>query len=226
MEKLPKDFVTTVTTSSLEVAEKLLSMTTLLDKTEIEVVLHPTLNFVQGVVYQPDCIDFKEEDILNEIESDGVTAVRRIMKRDEKKNLKNTPLLVLTLCSTVLPEYVCFGLLRVPVRPYYPSPMICRGCGSYGHTHKRCDSTICPVCFRDHPTTEGQICSNNKYCKHCNQEGHSPTSRDCPSFQKEEAVIRLKVNKRITFQEARAEMNQTWNKPTYSSQVQQHHASQ
>ncbi|XP_055591175.1 uncharacterized protein LOC129743220 [Uranotaenia lowii] len=208
-------------TSSPEIAEKLLSMTTLLDKTLIEVVPHPTLNSVQGVVYQIDSLEFSEEAILDEIKSEGVTAVRRIKKRDDKKNLKNTPLLVLTFCSTVLPEYVRFELLRVQVRPYYPSPMICRGCGSYGHTHKRCDSTTCSVCFRDHPTIEGQTCSNEKFCKHCNQEGHSPTSRDCPSFQKEEAVIRLKVNKRITFQEARAEINQTWNKPTYASQVQQ-----
>ncbi|XP_055590937.1 uncharacterized protein LOC129743017 [Uranotaenia lowii] len=208
-------------TSSPEISQKLLLMTTLLDKTPVEVVLHPTLNSVQGVVYQPDTVDMKEDEILTEIESEGVLAVRRIMKRDNKKDLQKTPLLVLTFCSTVLPEYVRFGLLRVPVRPYYPSPMICRRCGSYGHTHKRCDSTVCPVCFKDHPITAGQICDNQKYCKQCRQEGHSPTSRDCPSFQKEEAVIRLKVNKGITFQEARTEVNQTWSKPTYSSKVQQ-----
>ncbi|XP_055590848.1 uncharacterized protein LOC129742936 [Uranotaenia lowii] len=99
--------------------------------------------------------------------------------------------------------------------------MICRNCAAYGHTLKRCTSpAICLTCSEDHTMEKDKQCEKASFCKHCKGD-HSPISRDCPVFRKEEAVIRLKVNKGITFHEARTEINSTWGKETYASKVQQ-----
>lgn len=123
-------------TNSRSTAEKLLSITKLSDGTDVEITTHTTLNSVQGVVYEPDTIDDKEDEILEHLKSQGVTQVRRIRKRVNNV-LRNTPMLVLTLSGAVLPEFVYFGLLRVPIRTYYPSPLICYNCGIYGHPKKK-----------------------------------------------------------------------------------------
>ncbi|XP_055584713.1 uncharacterized protein LOC129737578 [Uranotaenia lowii] len=213
----------TLRTYSPEIAEKLMNMNTLIDKTPVEVVPHPILSITQGVIVDYDTIDMEEEELLEELSVQGIAAVRRIKKRDEKNQnkFKNTPTLVLSFRSTVLPEYVNFGLLRIKTRPYYPSPMICRNCAAYGHTLKRCTSpAICLTCSEDHTMEKDKQCEKASFCKHCKGD-HSPISRDCPVFRKEEAVIRLKVNKGITFHEARTEINSTWGKETYASKVQQ-----
>lgn len=47
----------TIRTSSKTIFEKLVKITELADGTQIEIVPHPTLNTVQGIVYDPDSIN-------------------------------------------------------------------------------------------------------------------------------------------------------------------------
>ena len=111
-------------TSSKSILEKLTKITKLTDGTEVEIVHHPTLNTVQGIVYDTDTINKDENLILDYLKPQGVHAVRRIRKRVNGA-FKNTPLLVLSFHGTTVPDIVYFGLLRKEVRVYYPSPMIC-----------------------------------------------------------------------------------------------------
>lgn len=68
-------------TKSKSVCEKLKQIRELPDKTPIEIVEHPMLNTVQGVVFESDGINQTEAYILKNLQSQGVTAVRRIKKR-------------------------------------------------------------------------------------------------------------------------------------------------
>lgn len=68
--------------SSANVIEKLSKMTELTDGTKIEIVPHPTLNTVQGIVFDADSINRDEKSILEFLESQGVQAVRRIKKNE------------------------------------------------------------------------------------------------------------------------------------------------
>lgn len=189
-------------TSSRSIAEKLTKITKLSDGSDIEIIAHPTLNTVQGVVFEPDTINVDEEKIQKELESQGVHTVRRIKKRINGK-LINTPLLVLSISGTILPEYVYFGLLRIPLRQYYPSPMMCFHCGHYGHSRKFCQQTgICLRCSTSHDILDGEQCENDPKCLHC-KGGHSVSSRDCPKFKEEEKIIRLKIDRRISHAEAK-----------------------
>lgn len=206
-------------TASKQIFEKLMKITELTDKTQVEIIPHPSLNTVQGTVYDPDSINVDEKEILNYLSSQGVQAVRRIKKR-VNGDLQNTPLLVLTFQGTVLPKYVYFGVLRIPVRTYYPSPMICFNCSAYGHPGRSCqNSGICLQCSKSHNLANGEKCNNPPHCLHC-MNGHAVTSRDCPKYQSEVNVIRIKVDQGISFPEARRIYSVEMKKKTVANVVQ------
>ncbi|XP_055584863.1 uncharacterized protein LOC129737729 [Uranotaenia lowii] len=198
-------------------------MTHLTDKckTEVEVLDHPTLNFVQGVVFDYDTVNLAESDLLEELKSEGVTTVRRITKKLADGKSTNTPLIILTFRGTERPEHIRFGMLRVNVRPYYPSVLICRNCAAYGHSSKRCTSSaVCMNCSQKHQIVEHQTCPNPSFCNHCSG-AHSPVSKVCPVFRKEEAVIRLRIDRGLSYNEAKSEVEKTTAKPSYASKLQQ-----
>lgn len=207
-------------TNSRSILEKLTKITHLTDGTEIEIAPHPTLNTVQGVVYDLDTVNKDENLILDYLKPQGVQSVRRIKKR-VNGTLKNTPLLVLSFNGTVVPDYVYFGLLRIAVRPYYPSPMICFNCGSYGHSRKFCQQpSICLRCSVQHDTPEGEQCTNPPSCLHCKAE-HQATSRDCPKYQQEEKIVRLKVDRNVSITEARRIFAEENKQETFAGVVQE-----
>lgn len=206
-------------TSFKSIYRKLCSMTKLTDGTDIEVISHPTLNKVQGVVYEADSTDVDEGSLLEHLKSQGVQSVRRIKKKVNGSE-QNTPLIVLTFHGTLLPEFVYFGRLRVPVRTYYPAPLICFNCGTYGHPKKFCQqSGICLRCSQAHQVAEGEQCSFAPYCMHC-KGGHSPVARSCPKYKDEENVIRIRVDKNVSTAEARKIYASELQKATIASEVQ------
>lgn len=206
-------------TSSRSIYEKLIKITELTDGTEVEITPHPTLNTVQGVVYDPDSINKDENVILNYLKAQGVQSVRRIRKRING-GLKNTPVLILTFHGTILPKFVYFGILRMQVRTYYPSPMICFKCGSYGHSKKSCQqAAICLRCSMSHDLPEGEQCTNPPNCLYC-KTGHQTTSRECPKYKQEESIVSLKVDKCISYTEARRIFAEENKQKTFSGVVQ------
>lgn len=206
-------------TNSHSVAKKLLTLTELTNGTPVEVFVHPNLNSVQGIVYDPDSINDKEKDIMNYLKSQGVINVRRICKRVQGE-LQNTPLLVLTFKGAVLPEFVFFGLLRVKIRTYYPSPLICYNCGVYGHPKKFCNQlSVCLRCSQQLHVSGKEQCQNRAFCMHC-KANHPITSRDCPRYQQEVKIVQHKTDNRVSFGEARRVFRENA-KDTYASALQQ-----
>lgn len=187
-------------TRSAEQAKKLMKITALIDGTEVEIVPHETLNNSRCVVSCREVIEFEEDALLTELESQNVTGVRRITRLEGKKRI-NTPTLILTINGTVPPKYVSFGPLRVATRLFYPTPMICYKCYSYGHTTKKCQNeAVCRNCSQAH----ADECNRDAACKNCNGN-HSPASKQCPIYAKEEKIIKMKVEGGISFGDARKE---------------------
>lgn len=50
-------------------------------------------------------------------------------------------------------------------------------------------------------------CDNPGKCINCNNNDHSSTSYKCPVWINETEIIKLKVDKKISFEEARKEVN-------------------
>lgn len=182
--------------------DKLLKLTTLMDETEVVVQLHPNLNVSRCVVSCFEAIRMEEKDVLRGLISQGVIQVQRITRRENGKPV-NTSALILTFNRCNYPSQVKIGVLRVSTRPYYPNPLLCYGCVRYGHPRARCPGPKrCLNCSAEHELSEGVECEAAAHCINCGGP-HRPNNRQCPVYKKEVDVIRMKVDKNLTYPEAR-----------------------
>lgn len=208
-------------TDSIIVRDALLKIEKLADGTPVEIIQHPTLNVSCGIIYDTDSIHETEEYLLRELAPQGVVHVRRIRKRDGER-FKNLPLLVLSFSSTQVPEFIYVGLIRVAVKVYYPSPLLCFRCGTYGHAKKNCDPSkfepTCLRCSQQHGEDDPLPCRRDPYCKQC-KGAHPVSSRDCPVYKDEEKIIKIKVDQGLSFGEARTLFNSNSN--SYSAVTKQ-----
>lgn len=178
---------------------KLLNTTTLLDGTEITIIPHPRLNTSKCVIFSFDAMRYSEAEALEKLRSQNVSHVKRITRNDNG-NVINTPILILTFNQTTYPSHVKIGLLYVETRPFYPNPLLCYACFQYGHPKLRCRGPIrCNNCSDEH---DGENCQAPAYCCNC-QGGHRPGNRKCPVYQKESAIVKLKVDANLSYPEAR-----------------------
>lgn len=195
-------------------AKKLLAMKKLIDGTDVEVQSHPTLNLVKCVVNCPEAVNMSEELLQEELSSQGVTKVHRILRRVNNDKV-NTPTLILTVSGTVVPRHIWFGSLRIATRVYFPSPMMCYKCFAYGHTKMRCQGQErCQNCSKTHQIDENG-CPNPAKCLHCD-ESHPTTSKKCKVYLKEEEIIRIKVNTGVSFVEAKKEYERCHGSQSYA----------
>ena len=78
--------------------------------------------------------------------------------------------------------------------------MCCFNCNKFGHTSQHCKvAAKCTGCGKD--KHEGQ-CEGPKRCSNCNGP-HASSAKDCPVWQKEKEIQLVRIEKRISFLEAR-----------------------
>ena len=120
------------------------------------------------------------------------------VKRDTEKCPTNT--LFLTFNTPEMPKEIAVGYVKVKVALFVPNPMRCFNCNKFGHTSQRCKvAAKCPGCGKD--KHEGR-CEGPKLFCNCNGP-HASSAKDCPVWQKEKEIERVRVEKRISFPEAK-----------------------
>lgn len=166
---------------------------------DISVEEHPFLNNTKGLIYCYDLKQMEQNDILKELESQGVVYVHAMTKVVNGVR-SATGLYVITFKSMVLPPYIKIGYLNLKVKIYIPNPMRCVSCQIFGHTQKNCTSPIkvCAQCSNTLPHAE---CGPTK-CLNCKQE-HNSSSKDCPIYTKESKIMEIKTLENISISEAR-----------------------
>ena len=87
----------------------------------IKVTPHSSLNSCKGVIRSRDLEGVSEEEICENLTSQGVVGVKRINLR-RNNELVPTNTLILTFNSPTLPNSVKAGYLNIPVVPYIPNP--------------------------------------------------------------------------------------------------------
>ena len=92
-----------------------------------------------------------EEDIKNELQSQGVTKVER-MKRRKDGQLVPSDSYTLTINSPNIPPQIKVGFLIRDTKVYIPNPQRCFNCQKYGHNKR--------------------FCKNESKCAKCGQAGH------------------------------------------------------
>lgn len=201
-----------VETVSKAQSNRLQQIKTFLDL-PVTVESHNTLNTCKGVIVCKDLLNCSEEEIVEELRSIGVIAVRRIKTR-MNGNLQDTPSHILTFNTSKLPTHIKVAYHYLSVRQFIPAPLRCFKCQRYGHTALRC--THAQICVCGKPLHEGQTCGDDIICVNCEGK-HNARSKNCPMYKAEAAIQKLKVTDRLSYLEAKKKLEINNPKiPTYA----------
>lgn len=170
---------------------------------------HKTLNTSKGIIRDRRLFCCSEDEIKENLASEGVTHVRRI-KIWKNNNLVNTNTLILTFKNPVRPEKLHILKEIITVTPYIPNPLRCFQCQKFGHHENNCKNT--PVCVNCAGVGNHHEDSCDKPVKCANCQGdHPANSNKCPDWITEKDVTKVKFTNNITYPEARKIVK---NKPT------------
>ncbi|GBL63773.1 hypothetical protein AVEN_270006-1 [Araneus ventricosus] len=161
---------------------------------------NPTNQPTKGVITCGELLNVPTEEILKELQGQGVSHVRRISIRRDGQ-LLHTKHLILTFDSAKLPENIKAGYMRLSVRTYIPNPLRCFKCQRFGHSKPSCRGTLtCARCAEvGHESTD---CTRTEKCVNCKGE-HTSFSRNCIAWKQDKKIISTKIKKQISYHEAR-----------------------
>lgn len=119
--------------------------------------------------------------------------------------LVKTAALQLTINSPNEPKNIKIAYMNVLTRPFYPRPRRCYKCFNFGHIALTCSAK--QLCYRCGDNFHGDTCEKASKCTNCKTNEHYSTSNKCPLWIKKTEIIKLKVDSKITFEEARKTIN-------------------
>ena len=178
---------------------------------------HKSLNTSRGIVRCPALSKQSCEHILEFMGEQGVTDIRRTnVHRDGV--LKTTNTFVFTFDSPVLPAIVRIGFIQAKVDVYIPNPLRCYKCQVFGHHENKCGRlAICVNCSMPEHCQPGQ-CQRPAKCANCSGD-LSAKSKDCPQWEKERKILKIKCENNLSFSEARKQFEQFYQARIYASAV-------
>ena len=156
----------------------------------------------KGVIYNVP-LDITNDDLLMCLKDDHVTYVKRFVKKslvDLPPVLTDTKTVLLQFDSTALPLFVHIGYMRFSVKKYIPQPLRCFKCNRFGHVTANCrGKERCSKCGGEHKIENCQ--TSTVKCVNCNGN-HTASSKECPRYQREVQVLKIKSDKNLTYAEA------------------------
>ena len=160
------------------------------------------LNTCKGVITCRDLRDMAEADIVECMKDQDVVGAKIITRLDENKQRVRTNSVILSFAKAKVPEKINVGYERISVRQYVPLPMRCFKCQKFGHGSMRCKSikTICGRCTGEHDSKD---CKLTPKCMNCSGDHPSYDRKNCESYKLETEIIAYKMNKDVSFPEAR-----------------------
>ena len=177
--------------------------------TKCKITPHPRFNISRGLIRlkQTDIDDMQEFKEYLQTQYDVETVEKATFIRSKYGEIA---------------YIVTFNLEKVPYSLYIPgenndtvvnrfksNPMMCKKCQDYGHTAKGCKKTYfrCRKCSEEGHEQKDCTAETSK-CHHCSED-HVTGFKDCPKQQKEQEIVDLVEEKKVTFQRARQIANET-----------------
>ena len=182
----PLNSAKTTNTGTLlvETTDKTQSMNILRSKTlgglPITVSLASRMRITMGCVRSDAITSLTNEELLQELQSQGVCRVERLRSRNAAEWGPN-PTVKLGFYGDALPYHITCGYLRVPVNPWIPAPTLCSHCWEVGsHTARSCRrrSPKCGRCGRSNHVA-GDCQAETPSCPSCRQ-AHPAWDSNCP----------------------------------------------
>ena len=138
---------------------------TLFQGHQVTVTLADRLNGVMGVVSSDILVEMSNEELLEELQHQGVIMVQRLPSRDIAR-LGPNPTLKLRFKANSLPTSILCGYEVVAVNPWVAPLPQCRNCWDVGsHSARNCRRRIavCGRCSQEHATDS---CTADTPCCH------------------------------------------------------------
>ena len=172
------------------------------------------MNTVRGVVNVRGFDRTTGEEIVQELASIELIAVRHFRRKLNNGNLVNTNTVTLTFLRPKLPDQIKVCMLVVDVKVFIPNPRRCYRCWKYGHLTKYCrlpeNTVICGKCKGDHDTRGCSVGQDQYKCSACPDNAqHSTLDKTCPTFVYQKLICEVMANQNIPFLEAKKQVNPT-----------------
>ena len=167
---------------------------------------HYGLNQNIGILFDRDhdLDDIPEQEIQQELESQGVVTVKRFTKK-RNEIIEQTNTYLLTFGMPVLPKNIKVGFYHMKIDVFVPNPLRCFKCQRFGHGQTNCKSS--EACFRcGEEGHDGKNCHKEHKCRNCKGD-HMASSKKCPIWMKEKEIQKVKSEKRIPYHEAKKLVN-------------------
>ncbi|XP_062558022.1 uncharacterized protein LOC134222894 [Armigeres subalbatus] len=182
-------------------AEKLMKQKLFGGSININVREHPTLNSSQGTIFCADLKMHTDDEILEELQYEHVTEVRRVKRRNTKGELEDSGVFILTFNLASIPSSIDVGFYSCKVKQYIPNPLRCMNCLKFGHKKAVCKGNqVCACCANLYH--DSNPCQQGLRCVVCRGDHHT-LSKSCPVYKDEFEIQRVRVTEKVTYREAR-----------------------
>ena len=177
----------------------------------VKITPHKALSSSKCVIGCKELRNMDEEDIKDQLKSQGVTKVERMKRRKDGQLVPSDSYILTIYCPNIPPQIkVCFLIHNTKV--YIPNLQCCFNCQKYGHNKRFCKNEAkCGQAGHD-----DHECENEAKCANCN--GHHPAYvRSGPKWKTENEIIKVKYQKNIPFHEARQQVEEPVIDPSKNS---------
>ena len=181
----------------------------------IQVKVHQNMTYSKGSVYNEDIPLYTKEELLEELKGQKVVDVEKLTYRDQEGTIRDSNKCILTFNTVTLPSHINLYFARMTVKQHIPNPMLCKNCWAYGHTKNRCSSpAMCANCGKTEHlqrNASGELigkCDYPSSCLNCSGGKHSSWNRQCPTYQKEQAIVKIMTIQRVSYNHAAFLYNQ------------------
>lgn len=199
--KLQNDGSYHVETTNEKQVTSLLKLAKLEANLNVKITEHPTRNFSKNTFTSYELKGLKDDEILTELQKTykSIVKIKRFIKKVEGNEVPTNSFLVTYNSPNSLAEIkIAFNIVKT--KPFYPSPFRCFNCLAFGHPSDKCKKEKkCAKCSEKHHDGD---CTSEQKCAVC-KNAHHTLDRKCPAKQKEVQIIKIKVDKNISFKDAK-----------------------
>ena len=170
----------------------------------VTVTEHNTLNSSKGIIRDRALKGLPEQEILEYLKDQGVTAVKRFTIK-KYQGVIETNTLLLTFNMINVPKNLKIFYRIIPVDIYIPNPLRCFNCQKFSHNENNCPEdigSVCKNCGVGHYDHLASKCKNPVKCVNCGKD-HLSRSNECEIWKKEKEIMKIKVTQNLSFIEAR-----------------------